>query len=336
MMKHFWKWGMVCRFLGCLYIEGFWDRSLKAARVQVLSLYTVYSAACLTGVVAYEMGVVVVNIFLLPDVAGSFAKSLLLIVYAVVLIKIIVNVLCMTLGSSKLLQFLREAEAYEKATSFGYSAGSEACRRNWRTQARRWVSAAALVASYGMAMTIYMRNFMQGYDDPWHNFLKVLGFFSEFYLFFFDSVAYIVLGSTVDVLVEYLKSLVESLGTCEKNRLLLCSRLCPRTVEDIRHNFSRIQALIHCINDIWHPAITATSACLVWILCTTLYTVFDDGFTTLDIWLSVTYAVYASVGFFDLAVKSQELGDQAQKMKNATKSVRRCAVSEEYIQQVGD
>ncbi|KAH9380303.1 hypothetical protein HPB48_022263 [Haemaphysalis longicornis] len=307
MMTHFWKWGIVFRLFGCLFIQGFWDRSLKAAKVKILSPYAVYSAACLTVVVVYEMGVVVVNMHLLPDVAGSFAKSVLLIVYTVVLVKIIVNVLCMTLGSSKLLQFLREAEAYENATSFGYSA---VCRCNWRAQARRWVSAAALVASYAMAMTIYMRNFMQGYDDPWHNFLKVVGYFSEFILFFYDSIAYIVLGSTVDVLVEYLRVLSVSLDTCERSRLQLCSTLCPRRVEEIRLNLSRIQALIRCINDMWNPAIIATSACLVWILCTTLYTVIDDGFKTVDIWLSVTYAVYASVGFFDLAVISQELRDQ--------------------------
>ncbi|KAH9380343.1 hypothetical protein HPB48_016097 [Haemaphysalis longicornis] len=310
MMEHFWKWGMVCRFLGCLFIAGFWDRSLKTAEVKVLSPYAVYSAACLAGVVAYEMGVVVLNMYLLPDVAGSFSKSILLIVYTVVLVKIIVNALCMALGSSKLLQFLREAEAYEKATSFGHSAGSDVCRRNWRTQACRWVSAAALVASYGMAMTIYTRNFMQGRDDPWHIFIKVVGFFSELILFFYDSVAYIVLGSTAEVLVEYLRALSVSLDTCERTSLQLCCTLCPRRVEEIRLNLSRIQALRRCINDIWHPAITATSACLVWNLCTTLYAVFDVGFTTPDIWLSVTYAVYASLGFFDIAVISEDLRDQ--------------------------
>ncbi|KAH7933221.1 hypothetical protein HPB49_010401 [Dermacentor silvarum] len=214
----------------------------------------------------------------------------------VVIIKIVLNFACMTMGSSRLLLFLRDSQAYEKSASF---VPLEDRGRRLRFRLRKIASLVVLVIVYGMAIRIYVDSAMQDSREQWRIPVLVCSFFTLLVFLFYDSLAYVILSSCSAVLAEYLRVELVALGRCRT----------PRRVEEVRLRLSIIKKLRRSLNEIWHPALAVWSACLILVLCITLYTIFDGDIGQPEVLVALAYSAYASMSFADLAILSQCLSD---------------------------
>ncbi|KAH7940114.1 hypothetical protein HPB52_021863 [Rhipicephalus sanguineus] len=201
----------------------------------------------------------------------------------------------MTLGSSRLLRFLRNSEAYEKSASF-----ANAESRRLRVRIRKMASLVALVVVYGLGMTVYADS--TTHDSRVRVPVLVCSSFTLFVFLFYDSLAYIILSSCSAVLTQYLRVELVALGSCRT----------PRHVEQVRLRLHAIKKLKCSLNKIWHPALAVWSACLILVLCITLYAIFDGHIGQPEVWLALAYAAYASMSFADVAISSQCLSDLVQ------------------------
>ncbi|KAH8030130.1 hypothetical protein HPB51_006562 [Rhipicephalus microplus] len=290
MMKQLWKCGMLSRLFGCLFIQNFCDRSLTRGKVRIMSAYTFYSAVWILFSTSLS-AVFIFKVFLSSEIAHSFTKSLIFILNNVVTVKIVLNFTCMTLGSSRLLRFLRDSEAYEKSASFE-NADSRSVR------IRKVASLAVLVVVYGLGMTIYAGSTTQQ-DSSMRVPVLVCSSFTLFVFLFYDSLAYVVLSSCSAVLAEYLRAELATLRSCRT----------PWHVEQVRLRFSLIKKLKLSLNQVWHPALAVWAACLILVLCVSLYAIFDGDIGQPEVWLALAYSAYASMSFADVAISSQCLSD---------------------------
>ncbi|XP_037581311.2 uncharacterized protein LOC119464422 [Dermacentor silvarum] len=239
----------------------------------------------------------------------------------VVIIKIVLNFACMTMGSSRLLLFLRDSQAYEKSASF---VPLEDRGRRLRFRLRKIASLVVLVIVYGMAIRIYVDSAMQDSREQWRIPVLVCSFFTLLVFLFYDSLAYVILSSCSAVLAEYLRVELVALGRCRT----------PRRVEEVRLRLSIIKKLRRSLNEIWHPALAVWSACLILVLCITLYTIFDGDIGQPEVLVALAYSAYASMSFADLAILSQCLSDLARQLKNAALHVETTGAAECYEEQV--
>ncbi|KAL3183425.1 hypothetical protein MRX96_033545 [Rhipicephalus microplus] len=313
MMKQLWKCGMLSRLFGCLFIQNFCDRSLTRGKVRIMSAYTFYSAVWILFSTSLS-AVFIFKVFLSSEIAHSFTKSLIFILNNVVTVKIVLNFTCMTLGSSRLLRFLRDSEAYEKSASFE-NADSRSVR------IRKVASLAVLVVVYGLGMTIYAGSTTQQ-DSSMRVPVLVCSSFTLFVFLFYDSLAYVVLSSCSAVLAEYLRAELATLRSCRT----------PWHVEQVRLRFSLIKKLKLSLNQVWHPALAVWAACLILVLCVSLYAIFDGDIGQPEVWLALAYSAYASMSFADVAISSQCLSDLAQQLKDASLLVEMSG--ESYNEQV--
>nr|XP_054934277.1 uncharacterized protein LOC129388140 [Dermacentor andersoni] len=314
---------MLGRIFGCLFIQDFWDRSLTKADVRIISLYTFYSAIWILFSTSLS-AVLVGRIFLLSDIARSFTRSLMFILNSVVTFKIVLNFACMALGSSRLLLFLRDSQAYEKSAYLVPFEDPINRGRMLRVRLRKIASLVVLVIVYGLAIRIYVDSAMQDSRKQWRIPLLICSFFTMFVFLLYDSLAYVILSSCSAVLAEYLRVELVALGGC----------VTPRRVEEVRLRLSAIKKLKRSLNEIWHPALAVWSACLVLVLCITLYAIFDGDIGQPEVLLALAYSAYASMSFADLAILSQCLSDLARQLKNAALHVEMTGAAESYKEQV--
>ncbi|KAK8787562.1 hypothetical protein V5799_022662, partial [Amblyomma americanum] len=287
MMKRFRKYIIICRLFGCLFIDGIWDRSLKKARVRMIGIYTLCTVAWILLSLAVSI-ILIGKLFLVSNIAQSFTKSLLFIVNSVVTTRIILNFGCMVRGSSRL------RDSADK----------------WRTQARKFLSMLALLVSYGLIIRVPVASLIQGEEKWWRLGAMIANIFTAFVLLFYDCIVYIVLSCCLDVLADYMRALVATLSGKD-------SRMGPylqtrHEIEKVRLSVSTIKSLKRSINEMWHPALAVWAACLILIVCITLYAIVAGDFVHPDVWLPMAYSVHASISFADIAILSQALSDEAQ------------------------
>ncbi|XP_077494569.1 uncharacterized protein LOC144105304 [Amblyomma americanum] len=331
MMKRFRKYGIVCRLLGCLFIEGIWDRSLKEARVRLISVYTLCSAACILLSVTLAT-FLISKLFLMSGIAQSFTKSLLFILNSVLITRITLNFGCMVRGSSGLLQFLRDSQEYEKSTSFVLSEDSEIRWRRRGARVRKFASVMASLVTYALVIRVPVLTLVRGDEEWWRLCATTVNIFSTFVMIFYDCVLYIVLSCCSDVLADYVRAQVVTLR--RKNSRMHPNQQTRREVEKVRLNVAAIKSLKRSINEIWHPALAFWAACLILIACITLYAIAAGDFWHPDVWITMVYSVHASLSFADIAILSQAISDEAQKLKEATVCVGMSGNAEGFREEV--
>uniref|UniRef100_G3MNS6 Gustatory receptor n=1 Tax=Amblyomma maculatum TaxID=34609 RepID=G3MNS6_AMBMU len=315
MTKRFQKYGIVCRLLGCLFIEGIWDSSLKKARVRMISVYSLYSAACILLSLALA-ALLVGKLFLASYITESFTKSLLFIVNSIVLTRITVNFGCMVWGSSDLLQFFRDSQNYELSSSFKHIEDSDILCTSWHARLRKLASLATWLATYGFIIRVPVVTLVQGDEEWWWLCVMAANILSSFVMALCDFIAYIVLSCCTDVLAGYLRAQITTLRRQESHmHPYLQAR---RRIETVRIHVSTIKRLKRSLNAIWYPALAVWPVCIILILCVTLYAITTGNIGHPDVWISIAYSAQASISFIDLAILSQALTDEAHKLKDAT------------------
>ncbi|XP_077558108.1 uncharacterized protein LOC144173647 isoform X1 [Haemaphysalis longicornis] len=333
MVKRFWKFALLYRFFGCLFISGIRKGSVRMAKVKVAP-YIFYSVLWFGVGMGYQAAFIIGGAFMRSGLSHSLTKSLIFIVHTVVTVKIFLTFLCMVTGSSTLLKFLRESEAYEKSTSFVPNKDPKISRNGWLRRFRRLVIVVAWVLCYAACAHLFTSLMASGNKEVSNPILKIIGFVSLFVYVLHDTTLYAVLSCSSDVLTEYVHHQLVSFTTCMKAQPANCELHSANQFEQIRLNLSKINNLKLLMEQMWHPAMASSSACLMLVLCVTLYTVFDDGFGQPDAWLSLAYSLCSSASFLDLAVGSQAMQDEAQKLKDAVRFVNMMEAADVYNRQI--
>ncbi|EEC13729.1 hypothetical protein IscW_ISCW011822 [Ixodes scapularis] len=180
----------------------------------------------------------------------------------------------------------------------------------------------------------------------------------------YDALPYMVLRSCSAVLVEYLHVQLKTVQRCCKVKPSRNERKSLEQLEVIRHNMAKITDLKDCLNAIAQVPLATMSAGVLIFDCVVCYAMFNDGFFATDVPLALSYCVYSSFAFLDLAFASQALTDElrylhktidpdgmclsaggffrlnksllltAQKFKNATKMALTFEVTGRHVQQV--
>ncbi|CAN7947933.1 unnamed protein product [Ixodes hexagonus] len=327
MLRRFAGYGMLCRVGGCFFIQNFGRKSLEKARVTWKTPYTFYSILCLCFFFWFEAAFIVQKAYILTF-SSSFTRSLLFILHSVVTWKIFVNFSAMVMGSAKLLDLFRKSAAFENSTGFALP------RKHRWPVLRRCLVLVALIISYAVGIHLFVGDVADELPHQWAVAAKVCGYIAGIGFFLYDSLPFVVLRCCTEVLVDYTHAQLLSFKDCDRSKGACTDLDAPRQIETIRINLSRIRELKDTLNDIWKWPLATMSASILFILCILLYTVFDGGIYRKDIWITLTYSVYSTLCFVEMAFVSQALMDETQRLREATRAVRTTEATDGYVQQL--
>ncbi|KAH6924927.1 hypothetical protein HPB50_026533 [Hyalomma asiaticum] len=130
----------------------------------------------------------------------------------------------------------------------------------------------------------------------------------------YEGLMYITVSNVCEVFILYI--MAQEVALCDCQRLVLKQRLDDSSasliIETIRKNLSTIRMLKDRFNDIWTPAILASTMCFVWVHCITWYCLFTNEAKPKLLWLGLAYSGYNTLRFLDLAAISQQLSGEIQ------------------------
>ncbi|KAH9380142.1 hypothetical protein HPB48_009246 [Haemaphysalis longicornis] len=311
MMRSFWKYGLLFRIFGILFISGFYDRSLENARVKFLSPYLLCPTAWISVGLPFEAAFIGSRVFLTSGSVRSFTKSLLFIIHTIVMVKTLTNSICAFLGTSKLLDFLKESAAYEQSVSYVPPVDADMRKRKLSCATRRIAVLVVGAAASVLIVQNYLKYLVQEYGEKWRVLLVVWGITSTITFFVYDSIMHIVLTRTSDVIADYLHhQALQLLNVSQQNIPRQARAEASHRIEEIRLNLSRITGLIRLIDNVWHSAAVTSSACLIFLVCITLYAVLSDGFADPVVKIAICYSLFSLCGLVDVAAVSQALVDE--------------------------
>ncbi|KAK8785932.1 hypothetical protein V5799_007702 [Amblyomma americanum] len=158
---------------------------------------------------------------------------------------------------------------------------------------------------------------------------------------FYDSLMYLVLRSTCQVLVWYVRAQRKAFHECGpaaagETALATLRWEQPTSfkIDSVRQNMLKIREIKSFINVIWNPALSLSSALLLWIQCITFYAPLRNSVMRLDVCLSILYAWYVSISFLELAFISQTLSDEAQKLRESIRATMTVNATGDYLREV--
>ncbi|KAH9369362.1 hypothetical protein HPB48_022453 [Haemaphysalis longicornis] len=311
MLKHFSVYWLLWRVCGCLFIQNFRDQSLRTARAKLATVYILCPVMWTALALVFEAAFIIGKAFLVSDSIHSFTKSLLFITQSILNVKIFLTFFCMVLGCRKILEFHRESALYERSTCFVPCENAEARRRRILAYIRRFAALVSLAATHGLGTQFYGRDLMLTYGKDWTVFFRICGALSLLVFLVYDSLMYIYLSHSSDILTEYLRAQLFTLqDVCRNRRHVETSQQAWRSVEKVRLNVYRILALKKSMNCIWHPALVISTGSLILLQCMILQAVFNGGFGQPELWIIASYCAYFLISFVDLATVSHSLMDQ--------------------------
>ncbi|CAN7993391.1 unnamed protein product, partial [Ixodes pacificus] len=126
----------------------------------------------------------------------------------------------------------------------------------------------------------------------------------------YDALPYMVMRSCSAVLVEYLHVQLKMVQRCCKFKPFRNERKSSEQLEVIRHNIAKITDLKDSLNAIAQVPLATMSAGVLLFDCVVCYAMFNDGLFATDVPLALSYCVYSSFAFMDLAFASQALTDE--------------------------
>lgn len=311
MLEHFKIYGAICRVCGCLFISNLRGNSLENAKVSWNTLYLIYSAFCFACSVGFQLAYTVRKVYLF-SVASAFSESLLHLLHMAVTLKVVVNFISMVCGSSKLLAFFRKSAIFERTSGFSPSKPGFA-RQRPSLRGRKAVVFLAALNCYVVTGVFIFTTVQLGLPPHWKPIVLVFGVFTGVFFLLCDSLPYVVLRGTCDVLSYYIRAQVEAFQDCNKSReTSLGTDANTEAVRMIRLNMATIRELKETMNDVWQWALLATSGGIIFVMCAVLTGVFEEGLLSMDVVVGVSYATYASFNFWGLAIASQNMKSEVQ------------------------
>ncbi|KAH7935092.1 hypothetical protein HPB52_003952 [Rhipicephalus sanguineus] len=336
MVRHLRCIAQTCRLFGCFHIRDFSEKAISGASVKWKTPYTAYSAACLFFVLFFQ-GFVQANKISVLTSRATFTKALVITVRLFALANALVTIYCVTIRANDLLEFFRKAALFEAYTGF------RAPSRRAMTSRRRCFFVFLRVAKLAVATAafcvllaaLFGPSSLASVRHRWNVAIKMMSAFADVVFILYESVMYMVLSRTADVLVHYVRAQLRAFENCQRSfGATPCKTDLALALEAIRGNLSGIREMKACLNNIWNPAILMSSVCLLWSQCISLYCLFADRAARLDVWLGFFYSWFGSLRFLELAVVSHDLRMEAQNIKDATKTVTMAGAPSTYTRQI--
>ncbi|XP_064487814.1 uncharacterized protein LOC135400006 isoform X1 [Ornithodoros turicata] len=230
-------------------------------------------------------------------------------------------------GSSSMLDFFRRAAAFEKAVAFQCCT---CCRisKYWWSRTTRSLIAVAAVTSNCVGLFFLMGEHRAGRSLPARIFFDASTIVCSILFFVYDSLHFVMARSSCEVLVEYTHSQVNVLKRMPAwhNSVI--------QVETLRTNICTIKKLKEELNNVWSWSMAASCASNVLVVCVTCHAAFTKSLPAEHFLIVGSYAIYSCIELASLAGISQKLTDEAQKLKDAVKSLPVLNATEAYVAQV--
>ncbi|KAK8774172.1 hypothetical protein V5799_011296 [Amblyomma americanum] len=309
--------GKLCRLCGCFFIRDLFEgngRSLP--RIVWKSWYTVYSCGCLASLLWIEIDVIVGEGYQANKRFYFLDNTLQVITRTVVLVKVLINLFCLFIGSSRILEFYLRAADFEKRAGIS-SCACCAPRKYFWSDLRRACLCVVYCSVFVVEQLLAPRADMSHHRGSGRGWIEAYAWTRYLipclFYFAYDSVHNMALISSCQVLVEYLRSQLKVLEEC-----IYCfqgngppsSRSDTATrVEMVRMRLCDIEELNNAVNDIWKWPLVATSVCILLVLCTAVYDVCKGGLASRDNYGSCFYALYLMYEFLALTFVSQSLAN---------------------------
>ncbi|KAL1433593.1 hypothetical protein MTO96_012423 [Rhipicephalus appendiculatus] len=331
MLRTFVGYARLCRFFGCLYISNINDKTLKTSKASWKSLYTLYALAWQVMLVIFE-GYSILNKIGCDDGWNcSFGKFLGTLSHSVCVFKVFWSVVCLARGSTKILKFLRDAGNYEVSSSFQAPRKSVVIDRSFSVMLRIALTV-SLVVTTSLIIYAHYESF-SSLRKNWHPIFKFLTIWSTVTLLFYESLMYVSVTCFCEVLLRYLKAQVTALKKLlAANASRVALRDAAARIEAIRVNICTIMELKNIVNEVWCPALVASSASLMVLTCVALYRSFTELHP--EAMVANSYAAFCFLCFVDMVLVSDDLGKEAKKLKDALKSMRMTDETDAYYCQV--
>lgn len=310
MVKRFAFYGTIYRLCGCLFICNLRGETLETAQTSWKTLYSVYSAFCFTFYVVFQSVFVIPSAYLSAE-ANAFSISLHLLLHAVVVLKFAVNFISLACGSSKLLDFFRKAAVFEKTSEYSPCKTCSTAKRR-RSMVRGIVVFLASASYYVIVARALVVRTRKHLPSRWGPVVVVLGSVVDAFFLVCDSLPYVVLRCTCEVLVDYIHAQVEAFqGCCDVSLLdVEGARTNMETADRVRLNMGTIRELKTAMNDIWQLALVVAGGAILLVTCGVLTVALEHGLFDAEALAGVAYAIYSSLNFLELAVTSQAIKDE--------------------------
>ncbi|KAH9369361.1 hypothetical protein HPB48_022452 [Haemaphysalis longicornis] len=340
MVRNFAPYRLLLRLVGCLFIENLTERSFRVAKTTWKKPYALYSFALVLSTVYFE-GTLAVYYIIASAMTREFTTSLIAVLHVTGLANVLVNFCCMILGSNKLLKFFRKCAQYESHSTFQPPSSQKVRRRTYHITLLRVMIFTAGVTTYGFA--VYFGVLLNP-QTPWQISQVFAALVCKVCYFFNGSLMYLVVRSASEVILWYVSAQKQAFEDCIRiisgenltPTAPSCAelRVCER-IESIRLNILNVKDLVASINDIWSPAITMSSVCLLWVNCTALHGVAIRGAKEPDVCMVLICAAYLSLCFFELALISHSLRDETQSLKESAQAATTFRATDSYYRQKG-
>ncbi|CAN8014494.1 unnamed protein product [Ixodes persulcatus] len=322
------------RLLGCFFIHNFRGNSLRNAKVTWKTPYTFYSISCYIFYIFLETMFATHFARVIRNISDALSRSLLLVVFGVVVVKLIANLSVMLTKPDELLAFFRKSEAFETNTGI-----SPRTRRSQDSAAVRWNVLRkcgvymGLVLYFTLTERFIMVDIAQSMPPEWSVPTKIFASFLGIGFLCYESLSYFFLRSCTEVLVEYIQIQVELFQKAGEFSHVHFRPPFSSQVDAMRLRIDIIRKLKESLNNIWAGPLIVSCASTIIVDCVVLDAVFHDGIRT-ELWLVVGYSVYASLCFVDLAYTGQAFIDEVRKLKSALLMVPTFGESDSYLRQL--
>ncbi|XP_077493294.1 uncharacterized protein LOC144104273 [Amblyomma americanum] len=334
MLRSFAFQGRLCRFCGCLFINDMFAKPPKSPKVVWAHWYTLYAAACFAFFLWFETDVVTRHAIELSDTKRFLTKSLLVLLHSVVIVKASGNFLTMVVNARKILEFLRKAEAFEK------DLGVTSClccgqRHFFWTD----LGAIATFALYFVSYTAALFHQEQKVDPDDSLTVReivnrVCSFFAAGLFFTYDSVNFVALRHSAEVLECYILFLKHSIDGCVGCKVAGCELEAAKKVQAVRLHLCTVLEMKNDINAIWQRSVVVSSVGLLLVTCISLYTIITEGLRRTELWIAIGYSAFTSYEFLQLARVSQSLSNTFQAIKDSCRKTPTMDSTTVYSHQV--
>ncbi|XP_075529869.1 uncharacterized protein LOC142563204 [Dermacentor variabilis] len=334
MLRSFALQARICRLCGCLFVRDMFAKPPKSPKVVWLHWYTLYAAACLAFFLWFETDVVTRHAIELSDTQRFFTKSLLVLLHVVVIIKACCNFLTMAVGARRMIEFLQKADAFEKEV------GIPSClccgQRNFL-----WTDIGGIVTFtvYFVSYTAALIHQEQKVDHDGQLSTReivdrVCGFVAALLFFTYDTVNFVALRHSAEVLeryVLYLKHCIDGFVGC---KVIGCEKEAAQKIQAVRLRLCTVLELKSDINAIWQRSIVVSSVGLLLVTCISLYTIITEGLRKTELWIAIGYSAFTSYEFLELARVSQSLSNALQAIKHSCRKTPTMDSTTAYSHQV--
>ncbi|KAH9380329.1 hypothetical protein HPB48_016111 [Haemaphysalis longicornis] len=313
MIRSFSRYEILCRVFGCSFLQNMTEKTVHRANATWKRPYTFYSLAWILAITYFEGRTIAVRVQR-SDVVREFTESLTALVHAALTVKVVVNFVTMVASSPRLLDFFRKCAEFEKSSGFRPPRLQDVRRSTYSAVVLRNLILFGVATCYCFVVVAFYAGNPAAHGK-WTFASGIINLACWVGYLLYESLPYVVLASTGEVLVWYVRAQTEAFDECLKvvggQSVTSLARLSPSAkVESVRLNVIEITRLKNCINEIWNPALAVASVLLLWTHSMTLYSLICTDAYALFVYQCCAYTAYSSLSFLHIVLISQGLRDE--------------------------